>query len=215
MNEANVRETKDRILDAAERLVAQQGVAATSLRQITSEADVNLAAVNYHFQTKEELMKAVYIRRLGPVNVERVAMLDELEATYQCGKIPLEAILHAFIEPVVNLAAEMEGKGTRLGSMLGRIYTEPLDSLSGGWMKEMAPVGHRFGQALQKVLPALSSEEVMWRLWFTIGVIAHTLGASEKLEMLSGGRCDIGNREQLMRQMIAYAKAGLEAPKAS
>ena len=72
--------TKDRILDSAERLFARDGFEATSLRAITAEANVNLAAVNYHFQSKEALVQTVIGRRMGPVNAQRLALLDAYEA---------------------------------------------------------------------------------------------------------------------------------------
>ena len=72
--------TKDRILDTAERLFARDGFEATSLRSITAEAGVNLAAINYHFQSKEALVQAVIGRRMGPMNDRRLALLDAYEA---------------------------------------------------------------------------------------------------------------------------------------
>ena len=80
-------DTKDRILDTAERLFADKGYPATSLRDITNEAGVNLAAVNYHFGSKEALLSAVLDRRIGPVNEKRLELLDAAEA--QAGNQPL------------------------------------------------------------------------------------------------------------------------------
>ena len=81
--------TKDRILDSAERLFARDGFEATSLRAITAEANVNLAAVNYHFQSKEALVQAVIGRRMGPVNAQRIALLDACEA--EAGDAPFRS----------------------------------------------------------------------------------------------------------------------------
>src|SRR5437660_7648714 len=89
--------TKDRILDAAERLLAQHGFEATSLRDITAEADVNLAAVNYHFQSKDALIDAVIARRIEPVNRKR---LDMLAAAGPHASV--EQILIAFLQPVMG-----------------------------------------------------------------------------------------------------------------
>src|SRR3954453_22954021 len=72
-------DTKTRILDAAESFFMEHGFEATSMRQLTTAAGVNLAAVNYHFGTKEELFQAVLTRRLDPMNQERIELLDELE----------------------------------------------------------------------------------------------------------------------------------------
>src|SRR3981081_4013505 len=78
--------TKTRILDAAELLFMEHGFEATSLRQLTSAAGVNLAAVNYHFGSKEELFQAVLTRRLDPMNQERIDLLDKLEGRERPGR---------------------------------------------------------------------------------------------------------------------------------
>src|ERR1700689_3627548 len=95
--------TKDRILNAAERLFARDGFEATSLRAITAEAGVNLAAVNYHFQSKEALVQAVIGRRMGPVTARRLALLDAYEAEAGDAAVPLEKLLDAFLRPVVEM----------------------------------------------------------------------------------------------------------------
>src|SRR5579864_4688441 len=95
--------TKNRILNAAERLFAHDGFEATSLRAITTEANVNLAAVNYHFQSKDALVRAVIGRRMGPVNEKRIAMLDACEAGAGDGPLPLEPLLEAFLRPVLEI----------------------------------------------------------------------------------------------------------------
>lgn len=214
MIQANVRTTKDRILDATERLIAKQGIAATSLRQITAEAAVNLAAVNYHFQSKDDLVLAVYRRRIVPMNEERLALLDELEKTYGNKAVPLEELLRAFVEPVLSLSDRMARAGIPIGGMLGRIYTEPFEKFLQGFYGEMGAVVQRFLKAFRKAQPELSAQEAMWRLWFTIGTIAHTVGSAGMLQRLSQGACDSENKQQALRQIIAYTKAGWEAGRA-
>ena len=91
--------TKDRILDVAERLFGDRGFTDTSLRTITAEAGANLAAVNYYFQSKDALIQAVFARRLGPLNQERMAMLDACEARVGDGPLSIEEVLRAFLEP--------------------------------------------------------------------------------------------------------------------
>ncbi len=114
--------TKDRILDTAERLFARDGFEATSLRAITAEANVNLAAVNYHFQSKEALVQAVIGRRMGPVNAQRLALLDAYEAEAGGAPVPLEKIMDAFLRPVVEMS---EATPTNSCPLIGRLYTEP------------------------------------------------------------------------------------------
>src|SRR5215471_10621595 len=92
-------DTKQKILDAAERLIGEQGYAGTSLRQIIADAGVNLASVHYHFGSKEELLDELVMRKAGPVNEERLAMLDRAEAASASKAEFLERILEAFLAP--------------------------------------------------------------------------------------------------------------------
>ena len=87
-----VVETKERILDAAETLFMEHGYEATSLRALTTAADVNLAAVNYHFGTKEELFQAVLTRRLDPMNQRRLELLTRFEAESAPKPLPCDRI---------------------------------------------------------------------------------------------------------------------------
>lgn len=95
-------DTKQRILDAAEQLFAEHGFDGASLRAITGIAGVNLAAVNYHFKSKESLIQAVLARKLGPINQRRLALLDAYEADAGSKPVPLEKIVHAMIGPMVR-----------------------------------------------------------------------------------------------------------------
>lgn len=212
MNEANVRETKDRLLDVAERLFATQGIEATSLRQITAEAEVNLAAVNYHFQSKDELVRTVYMRRIRPMNAIRLERLEAMERETPEGGISLESLLTAFYEPVIDLAQELKSQGVSIGQMLGRIYTEPHAVIEHLWLHEMAELARRYGVAFGRSLPQLTPDEVIWRLHFTIGVLAHTMAAEEKISRITQGRINLLDKHEVLRQMTRYAKAGLSAP---
>src|SRR5215475_7182897 len=107
-NQSTQATTKDRILDAAEKLFAMNGFEATSLRQITAEAGVNLAAVNYHFQSKEALLGAVFSRRVVPVNRRRIELLNALEAAAGAEGPALDSILEALFRPVIEAAKRVQ-----------------------------------------------------------------------------------------------------------
>lgn len=204
--------TKERILDAAERLFAREGFEATSLRAITAEANVNLAAVNYHFQSKDALVRAVVGRRMGPVNEKRIELLDACEAAAGGGPLPVEPVVDAFIRPVLEIA---RSHAKDFGPLMGRLYTEPGDFLKHVFKEHLEHVGGRFIAAFQRALPDLPVDELMWRMHFAIGVMTHTMGAGKVLEYISGGRCDLSDVEGTMERMRTFIVAGLTAPVAN
>jgi AcrR family transcriptional regulator len=95
-------ETRERILDAAERLFARKGITSTSMRALTAAAGVNLAAVHYHFGSKEALLDAVIERRAEPCNAARNRALDRHLAERAEAAPDVEQVLRAFLEPVVE-----------------------------------------------------------------------------------------------------------------
>lgn len=204
--------TKERILDAAERLFAHDGFEATSLRAITAEANVNLAAVNYHFQSKDALVRAVIGRRMGPVNASRMALLDACESNAGEGPLPVDVVVEAFIRPVIEIACS---HAKEFGPLLGRLYTEPGDFLTHVFKEHLEHVGGRFIAAFRRALPELPVEELMWRMHFAIGVMTHTMGAGKVLEYISGGRCDLSDVEGTMERMRTFIVAGFTAPAAN
>ena len=201
--------TKDRILDAAERLFARDGIEATSLRTITTEAGVNLAAVNYHFQTKDALVYAVVARRLRPVNERRLAMLDECERRAGGGPLPLDQVVDAFVRPVLEIHA---GRGKEFTPLMGRLYSEPGEFIHKVYKDHLEPVARRFVGAFQGALPELSKAELLWRLHFSFGAVAHTMGAGKLLRALSEGECDPSDVEATLARLEAFMIAGLSAP---
>jgi len=201
--------TKDRILDAAERLFARDGFEATSLRAITAEAQVNLAAVNYHFQSKDALVQAVIGRRLSPVNARRLDLLDTYQAQAGGGPVPLENLLDAFMRPIVEIIGSHAHEFVPL---IGRLYTEPGDFAVRLFKDQFEALAKRFIPALHQALPELPREELAWRLHFAIGALAHTMAASKMLELMSGGQCHSSDVEGILVRLKAFVSAGLSAP---
>ena len=201
--------TKQRILDTAEKLFAHNGIEATSLRAITCSAKVNLAAVNYHFRSKEALVHSVIARRMDPINQQRLAMLDACEAAAGDGPLPLTQVLDAFLSPVMEANA---AHGCDFGPIMGRIYTEPKEFAEKFFMDHLQKVSRRFLAAFHRALPELPRNELMWRLHFMVGVMAHAVGAGHLLIKISEGACDPSDVCGMVRRMEAFLMAGLQAP---
>jgi len=201
--------TKDRILDAAERLFGDRGFADTSLRTITAEAGANLAAVNYYFQSKDALIQAVFSRRLGPLNQARVAMLDACEARAGDGPLPIEDVLRAFLEPVFKFGHD---RACTFGRLLGRMYIDPGDIFERIFREQFGAIKVRFLGAFRRALPGLPEDEMFWRLHFLIGALAHTMAGMHHLKVTSEGLCDASNPDTVLDRLIPFLAAGFRAP---
>ncbi len=204
-------ETKDQILDAAERLFAVHGIDSVSLRTITQEAGVNLAAVNYHFGSKEALVTEVFARRVGQVNRERLRLLSEYEARVGAGPMEVEEVLRAFLAPAIYLSQDPE-RGGMVMQLCGRVYTESKEYMDGVFDELFREIIERFGAAFQRALPELPFREIFWRAHFAIGAMVHTMRDSNKLVRLSKGLCDPSDAESVIERMVQFTAAGMRAP---
>ncbi len=202
-------DTKERILDSAELLFAQNGIDGTSLRALTDHAGVNLASVNYHFQSKDALVQAVLFRRLNPMNQRRMELLNHLLHTAPDGRPQLEEILEAFYRPTVEAALASHREGRPITALIGRIYMEPGELMASQVRAMMSQVFSTFLDALHLALPDTPATVLMWRLHFSVGVISHTFGAMHLIEGLSRGRVRVDDTEEVLRQMVTYAAGGL------
>ena len=205
--------TKGRILDAAEALFMEHGFEATSLRLITAAAAVNLAAVNYHFGSKEELFQAVLTRRLDPMNLARVALLDRYESEAAPSAVPCERILAALFVPALALARDPARGGSNFLRLLGRAYADPAPFIRQFLSQQYAAMIARFKDAFARALPHLPRKELSWRLHFIMGALSYTLAGTDALKIIAElNPVETGNDEILLRRLAPFLLAGLTAP---
>lgn len=207
------QDTKSRILDAAESLFTEHGFEATSLRQLTTAAGVNLAAVNYHFGTKEELFQAVLTRRLDPMNQERIDLLARYER--EAGDRPLtcEKILSAMLIPALKLARDEQRGGKDFLRVLGRAYADPAPFIRNFLSAQYAEMIASFKEAFQRALPHLTKQELTWRLHFVMGALSYTLAGTDALKLISQVvPHEKDNDELLLQRLAPFLAAGLKAP---
>jgi AcrR family transcriptional regulator len=206
-----VNYTKERILDTAERLFAKQGYAATSLRGIIAEAGVNLAAVHYHFHSKEALLEALILRRSVPANRDRLALLDRFEKEAGGHPPPLERVIEAFVAPTLQMSRDPQTGGIVFMKLLGRLHAEGV-LLPRILTSQFGDVLERFGAALRAALPDLPPEELAWRLNLAVGALAQTLrGGSKDLETISNLPVSFDS-ENVLERLVAFLSAGFRAP---
>ncbi|WP_293706417.1 MULTISPECIES: TetR/AcrR family transcriptional regulator [unclassified Stenotrophomonas] len=198
--------TKDRILGAAEELFAQYGFAGTSLRQVTSHADVNIAAVNYHFGSKDNLVNEVFRRRMDEMTAARLGQLEQARST-QPGD--LRAVLAAFVEPALALAQDRQSGGAFV-RVIARAYAEKNDNLRKFLSDHYGHVLREFGKAIGACVPGLSKEELYWRLDFLAGSLTYAMadfGLIKRPHNIS----EAEHRRKAAQELIHFAEAGFRA----
>ncbi|MGV9311874.1 TetR/AcrR family transcriptional regulator [Streptomyces sp. NPDC003691] len=167
--------TKDRILDVAERLFGERGYASTSLRAVTEAAGANVAAVNYHFGSKEGLLRAVVARAMRPVNEERRRLLDGFLAD---GTPDAADLVGAFVRTGAHLAGGGASGSPAVTRLLGRVMCEPDPEIRRLFAQEVESVEGRYLAELARALPSLSPEDVTFRYRTMVGLLAlHQAGA--------------------------------------
>ena len=204
-------DTRSRILDAGERLFMEHGFDGTSMRMITSQAGVNLAAVNYHFGTKELLIQEVFRRRLTHLNQSRLAALDQLEAEAAGAPIKPSRIVDAFFGTALRMAADVEGGGHTFMCLLGRTYTEPNEFVRQFLAEEYAECVERFLAALYRALPEVDRNEILWRFHFMMGAMSYAIAGTDALQLVTG-KFDDENPFRLAPRLMSFLLGGLRAP---
>jgi AcrR family transcriptional regulator len=209
--DATSADTKTRILDAAELLFTEHGFEATSLRSLTAAAGVNLAAVNYHFGSKEELFQAVLTRRLDPMNQERIDLLAKLEREAGGKALSCERILFAMLIPALRLARDEKRGGKNFLRVLGRAYADPAPFIRHFLSAHYAEMIGRYKEAFLRALPHLSRQELTWRLHFVMGALSYTLAGTDALKLFAQVAA-ADNDELLLQRLAPFLVAGLKAP---
>ncbi|MFL6201097.1 MAG: TetR/AcrR family transcriptional regulator [Thermoanaerobaculia bacterium] len=201
-------DTRESLLDAAENLFSEHGIQAASLRQITQHAGANLAAVNYHFGSKDGLVRAVFSRRLKPMNDERLQRLAEVDLEAEDA---VEQVLRAFLEPLLRLVSEKPDGVRSFARLMGRAWSEPSEEVRSIIMEEIRETIDRFMAAFRQILPHLSEGELMWRFHFLGGAMGHTVSCSYVLDRYAGGTCHTGDPDEILDQLTRFLAAGMRA----
>ena len=198
--------TKTQVVLAAERLFAVHGFQKVSVRDITAEANVNLASVNYHFGSKDALLFDIFRRRTAELNRMRARLLHEANDAHG-GRPPVRAILEALIGPPVRW---LDPNGDRLISVqfLIRARSEGTEAMRDVLRTDVSHL-RRFADALRAARPDLPEVEVYWRLHFVLGMVHNNRFAEfDRLNTLSEGLTREDEIEPLIRRMVDFAEAG-------
>jgi AcrR family transcriptional regulator len=216
MAEVRNIDTRERILDAAERLFMAHGYEGTSMRQITGEAGVNLAAVNYHFGSKESLMQEVFRRRLDWLNEERLRVLNEMELAAGDNPLKPSQIVDGFFGTLLRMADDEARGGVTFLRLLGRTLTDPSEFIRTFLANEYAGVMERYKLALFKALPDVPKAEIVWRFHFMLGATSYAIAGTDALRVVTDWQIEASDTtdrtDRLVPRLMSFLLGGLRAP---
>ena len=204
------RQTKQAILDTAQRLFSEQGFNQTSMRSITADASVNLASVNYHFGSKKNLIQAVFKRYFDVLMPELELTLDKVEATQ--GESGLRELFTALIDPMLSLNHVSPNGTATFVQLLGRGYNETQGHLRRFIMQDYGDTVRKLVRAIHARLPGLSDEEVFWRIHFAMGSFVFSMASSQALTEIA--QADFNRKvsiEDVMNHLVPFMSQGIAA----
>jgi AcrR family transcriptional regulator len=204
-------ETRTLILDTAEAMFVADGYSGVTMRALTAAAGVNLAAVNYHFGSKDKLLLEVFRRGSLKINRERARLLHAAQERFDGRPVPVREILQALYGPPIRATfASPSGEGSSIYMQF--VARAVLDGPAE--MRDMIEkdVRHleRFVDALAGALPDLPRDELLWRFHFAMGALHALYHDLKRLDALSGGVCDMRDVEAIVERVVDFAAAGLE-----
>lgn len=205
-------DTITRILDAAEELFAEQGFAETSLRSITAKAEVNLAAVNYHFGSKKVLIQAVFARFLDPFGKMVEISIDHYERQNPEGVLSVEEILRYVARALAGVSEGDRRKLTIFMRLAGLAYNQGQGHLRKFLQKEYRGIFRRLMGLITKATPELQPVERFWRFHFMLGSAAFTLSSMENLQAIVEHDFDTKcTEEDVIGYLLPFLAAGIRA----
>lgn len=209
--EVNKPDTATRILDVAERLFVEHGFEATSLRMITQQAEVNLAAVNYHFGSKDALFESVFMRRIGPFVAACLAELDALEQSGQA--LTAEALVLTFIKPCLMLSKDPTKGGALFVRLMSRTLVENHRLLREALNQQYSVFVQRYSSAFQAALPQFATEDIAWRMHFAFGVMFNAFAGNDVLKIFVRSQVvSARDPDMVVKHLVPFVVAGLTAP---
>jgi AcrR family transcriptional regulator len=199
--------TRTAILAAAERLYADRGFGDVTLRDIVAAAGVNLAAVNYHFGSKDELIAELFVTRSIATNRER---LNELKAAEEAGggRADIDAILRALVGPTLRGCLGPDRERSTAARFMIRASIESVPPIRRIKNREVDHL-RKFAAAMRRSLPDRGEVDLFWGLHFALAMAHHTIRESERLTRLSDGKCDLNDVQAIIERIVAVSVVAL------
>ncbi len=201
--------TRLSILNAAERCFGENGFDGVSLRTITEVAGVDLALVNYHFGSKENLLHEVIARRARLVHEERVEALELARQKAGTQSPSIEAIVSAFLEPLLHRVATGDAGWRHYGSLISQL--DVLPKFVALASDVLDPTALHFINALRLALPDAPERSIYWGYMFLLGSMVQVISATGRIERLSRGLCRSDDIDGALRELVPFVSGGLRA----
>lgn len=201
-------ETRERLLDAAEVLFANDGFESVSLRAITNSANANVASVNYHFGGKENLINAVMVRHATPVNEERVRRIELLLEREVAPSV--REVLEAFLSPLFDRIRSHENNEKLFGKFMGRMIGEGAKGLPEEVIPSFVATLGKVVQGLMQAMPGLTEGEAYLRLKFCFAVMGDAMMQDETFTQIAGERLSDWDFERLFEAVLNFCEGGLQ-----
>lgn len=198
---------RERILDIAQELFAERGFDGVSVRELAQAAEVNLAAINYYFGSKDGLLLVLFRREAKVLTERRLVLLKEALADGGSREDRLAKWVRALIEPVLRWCLQPEVRTLYMPTLLrAATHDQPeLRAMTEREAQDLQP----FAMGLQQMLPELTTEEIYWRLHFVLGLEHALIGDLPRLQQMSGGLCDLSAMERIIERAVNFALGGL------
>ncbi|MGA7329791.1 MAG: TetR/AcrR family transcriptional regulator [Rhodomicrobium sp.] len=202
---------RQRLIDACEQLFADHGWHAVSIRTIAAAANVNLAALHYHFGSKEQLLAEIFAARAKPIVEERSRLLSEIERD-KGAPASLERILEAFLRPALTIGTNPSFGSQAFIKLRARLATEPEEISRKILADTFNESSSAFLEALERALPDIPRADIEWRFHFMLGTMFYTMADAGRIQSLTGGRCDPGRVDEAIGHLIPFLAAGFRSP---
>jgi AcrR family transcriptional regulator len=199
---------RQRLIDASEQLFADHGWNAVSIRTIVAAADVNLAALHYHFGSKEQLLAEIFAARAKPIAEERMRLLAAIDLD---DAPSLERILEAFLRPALTIGSDHRFGGRAFVKLRARLATEPEAVSRRILANAFDESSGEFLTALGRALPEIPRADLEWRFHFMLGAMFYTMADAGRIQSLTDGRCDPGRVEDALENIIPFLAAGFRS----
>ena len=202
--------TRERILDAAEKLFAERGFHGVSIRDVTGAADVDVALAAYHFGNKQGLLETVVMRRAADLNDERLARLDAVLDSSGKKQPQLEDIIDAFTHPLLDRSSRGSAGWKSYFALIAEVNNSP--EFGGVLMTRFFdPVVQRFIQAIRLALPDATDRDIYWAYHFLSGALTLTFAETGRIDKLSGGACKSSDLDSVHERLVPFCAAGFRA----